>query len=205
MMLVSLPVVIHNAEDSASDKIGLALAQIYPMWDDEETSDERMAISAAFADPYVAVLRDDSTLLLLQTDSSGDLDEVELKDEINSGKWTSCCLYHDDTGIFNSTAPTSEDKRTQSAVLLILLSSDGKLFVRAMVPFQRESHNSSDTNPQVYRLSDQTLLSVIEGVDCLQPILSDEPPKRSTTREVFTEVVMAKLGDPTNSQPYLIV
>lgn len=58
---------------------------------------------------------------------------------------------------------------------------------------------------QIFRLSDQNLLSVIDGVDCLQSTLSTEPPKRSTTREKLVEAVVADLGDSYSSQSYLIV
>jgi cleavage and polyadenylation specificity factor subunit 1 len=49
------------------------------------------------------------------------------------------------------------------------------------------------------------LLAVIEGVDCLSPVLSVEPPKRSNIRETVTEFVVADLGDPSILSPYLIV
>lgn len=105
----------------------LGLAQIYPVWD-EDTSDERMAVSASFSDPYLAILRDDSTVLLLQADDSGDLDELSINETIASTKWVSCCLYRDINKAFSFTESTSESS-TQSDVLLFLLSSDGKLFV----------------------------------------------------------------------------
>jgi hypothetical protein len=34
-------------------------------------------------------------------------------------------------------------------------------------------------------------INIIEGVDCLPPVLSTEPPKRSNTRETMTEFVVA--------------
>ena len=104
----------------------LGLAQIYPLWD-EDTSDERTAVSASFADPYLAIIRDDSSLLLLQADVSGDIDEVDVSEDIAAHKWLSCCLYRDRTGIF-STGPHAE-KPTQEDLCLFLLSSDCKLFV----------------------------------------------------------------------------
>lgn len=58
---------------------------------------------------------------------------------------------------------------------------------------------------QIFRLPDQKLLSVIEGVDCTQPILSSELPRRSTAHEQLVEAVVADLGDSTISYPYLIV
>jgi cleavage and polyadenylation specificity factor subunit 1 len=49
-------------------------------------------------------------------------------------------------------------------------------------------------------------VTVIEGVDCLLPLLSSEPPpKRSATRETLTEALVANLGDSTARLPYLIV
>jgi cleavage and polyadenylation specificity factor subunit 1 len=49
------------------------------------------------------------------------------------------------------------------------------------------------------------LIAIIEGVDCLPPVLSTEPPKRSNTRETLTEFVVANLGDSSGLSPYLIV
>ncbi|KAF4287573.1 hypothetical protein CNMCM8689_008357 [Aspergillus fumigatus] len=162
--------------------IDLGLAQIYPVWD-EDTSDERMAVSASLADPYIAILRDDSTLMILQADDSGDLDEVELNEAARAGKWRSCCLYWDKAEFFSSTGPALK-QGTRCELFLFLLSIDCRLYV--------------------YRLPDQQLISVIEGIDCLPPILSTELPKRSTTREVLSEAVIADLGESWNPSPHLI-
>lgn len=50
-----------------------------------------------------------------------------------------------------------------------------------------------------------TLLSIIDGVDCLQPVLSSEAPRRSNTRETLKEMIVADLGDRWATSPYLIV
>ncbi|PWY71481.1 protein cft1 [Aspergillus heteromorphus CBS 117.55] len=159
----------------------LALAQIYPIWD-EDTNDERTAVSASLVDPYIAILRDDSTLLLLGADGSGDLDEVLLGEDVSCSKWLSCCLYSDKTGLFSS---FDTDVSFQRGMFLFLLSQDCRLLM--------------------YRLGDQKLLSVIEGVDSLPPLLSEEPPKRFGTRESLIEAVVADLGDPWSALPYLIL
>ncbi|KAJ5092215.1 hypothetical protein NUU61_007085 [Penicillium alfredii] len=143
----------------------LGLTQIYPVWD-EDTSDERAAVSVSFADPYLVILRDDSSLLLLQADASGDLDEVSLPEEISTSKWHSACLYHDTMQAFTS---------------------------------------STTTGGEIFRLSDLKLVTVIEGIDCLQPVLSSEPPRRASTRETLTEVVVANLGERFSTWPYLII
>lgn len=49
------------------------------------------------------------------------------------------------------------------------------------------------------------LIAIVEGVDCLPPVLSTEPPKRSNNRETLTEFVVANLGDSSSLSPYLIV
>lgn len=183
----------------------LGLAQIYPVWD-EDTSDERMAVSASLADPYIAILRDDSTLMILQADDSGDLDEVELNEAARAGKWRSCCLYWDKAEFFLSTGPALK-QGTRCELFLFLLSIDCRLYVSHC----DSSHTSiflkfaNANNRQVYRLPDQQLISVIEGIDCLPPILSTELPKRSTTREVLSEAVIADLGESWNPSPHLIV
>jgi cleavage and polyadenylation specificity factor subunit 1 len=102
----------------------LGLAQIYPVWDDD-SSDERVAVSASLADPYLAIICDDSTLLLLQADKSGDLDEVTV-DGLNQ-KWLSACLYSDKTGFFAH----PEDHSFPNGIFLFLLSPDYQLYVSA--------------------------------------------------------------------------
>ena len=126
-MLRFCPKVEQNGVLLTSDIIDLGLALIYPVWD-EDTSDERMAVSASFADPYLAILRDDSSLLLLQADDSGDLDEVPIDEPFTSTKWLSCSLYQDKKKAF-SFIKSTPGSSSQSDVLLFLLSSDCKLFV----------------------------------------------------------------------------
>lgn len=49
------------------------------------------------------------------------------------------------------------------------------------------------------------LLSIIDGVDYLHPVLSSEAPRRSNTRETLKEMIVADLGDRWATSPYLIV
>ncbi|KAJ5663769.1 Cleavage/polyadenylation specificity factor A subunit C-terminal [Penicillium longicatenatum] len=160
----------------------LGLAQIYPIWD-EDTDEERIAVSASFADPYLAILRDDSSLLLLQTDASGDLEEVSLSDKISTLKWRSGCLYHDKHRSFG--ALHTKSSAAEPSILLFLLNAENKL--------------------SIFSISDMKLLSVIEGLDCLQPLLSADPPRRSSARESLKEILVADLGDSSFIQPYLIL
>ncbi|CAG8194361.1 unnamed protein product [Penicillium olsonii] len=161
----------------------LGLSQIYPVWD-EEVSEERVAISASFSDPYVVIIRDDASVLLLQADDSGDLDEVPLPDEITTSQWRSGCLYRDRVQAFDAEEGTSKDS-VEPGLLLCLLDSECKL--------------------SLFRVSDMKSLAVIQGVDCLPPVLSNDPPKRSNIRETLIEFVIADLGDSSIVSPYLIV
>ncbi|KAJ9305483.1 hypothetical protein DTO217A2_5012 [Paecilomyces variotii] len=171
---------VLKSEVRSYDK-NLGLAQIYPVWD-EDTSDERVVVAASFADPYLVILRDDATLLILQADASGDLDEVPLPEEVSSGRWLSCSLYDDKQSVF-SQAPSTESTNN---FLLFALNSECKLFI--------------------FQFPDLRSVSVIECVDSLLPILSkDAPLRRSSNRETLTEICVADLGDQWSKSPYLIV
>lgn len=87
-----------------------------------------MAVSASFIDPYLVILRDDSSVLLLQADSSGDLDEVSLPQEISTSKWRCSCLYHDKSQSF-SPEDSGPNSNTKDETLLFLLGMDCKLSV----------------------------------------------------------------------------
>ena len=65
--------------------------QIIPM-EDEESGEELRVISANFADPYLLILREDSTVKLFKTSDTGELEDVEC-DAITSTKWLSVSLY----------------------------------------------------------------------------------------------------------------
>ncbi|KAJ5902421.1 Cleavage/polyadenylation specificity factor A subunit C-terminal [Penicillium taxi] len=160
----------------------LGLAQIYPVWD-EETDEECVAVSARFADPYLAILRDDASILLLHADGSGDLDEISLPDELSTLKWRSCCLYRDKDEIFKVLGLRTSN--SNESVLLFSLSSEYKL--------------------SIFSVPDMKLLSVLDGVDCLQPLLSTDPPRRANTRESLKEILVADLGDRSFTSPYLIL
>lgn len=187
----------------------MGLTQIYPIWDDD-TNDERMAISASFADPCLAILRDDSTLLFLQSDESGDLDEVVLHEQFAVKKWISCSLYYDKTGTFSAVDSASKEP---GVLYLFLLDQDYKFYVGTPCVFKfLELVGWLYTPPivclpdvQMYRLPDQILVTIIEGVAGLPPILSSEAPKRSGARESLTEAIVTDLGDSSSASPYLIV
>lgn len=125
-MFITRPAIATKA---FADEVDLGLAQIYPVWD-EDNSDERAAICASLADPYLAIIRDDLTLLLLQADDSGDLDEMTVAEDAASQKWLSACLYTDKTGFFSNSKSHRGNPDPQN-IFLFLLNQDHQLHVSA--------------------------------------------------------------------------
>jgi len=59
---------------------------------------------------------------------------------------------------------------------------------------------------QIFRLPELELVSAMDGVDCLLPYLSTEPPpRRPISRETLLEILVADLGNSGFKSPYLIV
>jgi cleavage and polyadenylation specificity factor subunit 1 len=106
----------------------LGLSQILPMLD-EDTGVEPRATSASIVDPYLLLIRDDSSVFIAQIDANNELEEVTKPEgALKSTKWVSGCLYNDTQGIF---CDTLGEQRPDQAdrVLVFLLSSVGALHV----------------------------------------------------------------------------
>jgi cleavage and polyadenylation specificity factor subunit 1 len=107
----------------------LGLSQILPMLD-EETGAEPRAVSASIADPYILLIRDDSSAFVAQIDSSSELEEVEKQDmALLSTKWLTGCLYTDTKGIFADAQPDKGATNPAEAIIMFLLSASGIFFV----------------------------------------------------------------------------
>lgn len=84
--------------------------------EDEVTGVELTVVSASFCDPYLLVVRDDSSVMVLEADSTGEMEEIERGDALLGSKWLSGCVYK---------GPVTNDK-----ALAFLLSAEGGLRVR---------------------------------------------------------------------------
>jgi hypothetical protein len=108
--------------------IDLGLIQILPMFDDD-TGAEPKIISASFADPFLLLIRDDSSIFVAQCDDNNELEELDREDDgLLSTKWLTGCLYADTTSVF---APVQSDKGQQAGgnIFMFLLSAGGALHV----------------------------------------------------------------------------
>ena len=95
---------------------------------DDATGSEPKVISSSFSDPYVLLIRDDSSVMILRADESGDLDEVEQGEAVLDRKWLSGSLYEDSNDALRlETGDDSEDEAGN--VLMFLLSVEGGLQV----------------------------------------------------------------------------
>ena len=102
------------------------LAQIFPL-SDEDSEHVPQIVSAAFADPFILLVRSDGTLVTLKADHSGDLDELEQGASLKGAKWSSGSLYEDLNDVFRLEYGDEEDEA--SNVLMFLLSASGGLHV----------------------------------------------------------------------------
>lgn len=103
------------------------LSQILPLNDDDEDENtpQPKVVSANFTDPYILVIRDDSSALVLTVDERGEIDDTtkEVK-----GQWLSGSLYEDSNDILRLEFPEDSDEEAGN-VLMFLLSSAGGLQV----------------------------------------------------------------------------
>ena len=91
------------------------MSQIFPVLE-ESTEEEMTVVHSSFCDPYLLIIRHDSSLRILAVDKSGDLDEVESGDAILAQKWLSGSLYRSEA--------------TGDKALAFLLDAEGGLNVR---------------------------------------------------------------------------
>ncbi|KAI3393261.1 hypothetical protein diail_4520 [Diaporthe ilicicola] len=161
----------------------LGLAMILPM-EDEETGAEPRVLSASICDPYLLLIRDDSSALVAQMSSDDELEELEKPDgKLKSTKWASGCLYADSKGIFGS---ASQDKE-QRQIFMFLLSATGSFHIYAL----------PDLSTPVYST---------EGLCYIPPILTPEwVVRRGAAKETMTEILVADLGDATSKTPHLVL
>ncbi|OAQ62791.1 protein CFT1 [Pochonia chlamydosporia 170] len=164
----------------------LGLSQILPMLD-EDTGAEPRATSASIVDPYLLLIRDDSSVFIAQIDNNNELEEVSKPDgPLKSIKWSSGCLYNDAKGVFQdniSEQQTGEADR----IMMFLLSASGALHVYAL----------PDLSEPVF---------VAEALTSIPPFLSaDFIARKGASKESIAEILVADLGDTIAQSPYLIV
>lgn len=82
----------RRSEIRTYDSSDFSLSQIIPMIDDE-TDAELKIVHTSFCDPYILVLRDDNSIIVLEADEGGDIEPLDPEGDIRASKWLSGCLY----------------------------------------------------------------------------------------------------------------
>ncbi len=95
---------------------------------DEETGAEPRVVSASMADPYLLLVRDDSSAVVASMNKDSELEELDREDQtLITTKWLTGCLYVDKSGAF-----VSSDRKGVSGdagVVMFLLSTTGTFSV----------------------------------------------------------------------------
>lgn len=133
---------LRHRDFFADALLGFGLAQIVPMTD-EATGAEPKVLRASFADPYVLLIRDDTSVLLLRAEESGDLDEIELGPSLQKKEVRSGTLYEDTNDNFRLEFEDSDDEAGN--VLMFLLTKGGGLQVCQAV-YRKSRFLWSDSN-----------------------------------------------------------
>lgn len=95
------------------------MTQILPMLD-EETEAELMPIHASFLDPYILLVRNDYSAVVLKADARGEFDEVSCGGHFSSKTWRSGSIHGMST--------------EKSDAMLYMLSNEGHLYVEISFP-----------------------------------------------------------------------
>ncbi|MCJ1355725.1 MAG: mRNA cleavage and polyadenylation factor subunit [Icmadophila ericetorum] len=163
----------------------LGLAQIFPMADDDSAPGPKI-IAASFAEPYILLIRDDDSAMVLKAEESGDLEEVEGGALFQSTPWVSGSLFDDSNDIFRLESDEGSDDEAGN-ILMFLLSAGGGL--------------------KIFRISDlDKPIYTADGLSFLPPFLSAEfTGRRSTARETLVDILVSELGDATAKAPFMIL
>jgi len=107
---------------------------------DDDTGAEPKIVSASFADPFLLLFRDDSSIFVVQCDDNNELEEIDREDDsLLSTKWLTGCLYTDSTGVFAG-VQCDKGQKVEDCAMMFLLSASGALYVSSLLSFQDDSY-----------------------------------------------------------------
>jgi len=96
---------------------------------DEETDNELKIKSSSFYDPYLLVIREDFSAVVLQVDANGELDEVEQGEVMSKTQWISGCI-HKAAGELKAAVYLLDTKGTLNVCKIRTSQADGGMLTR---------------------------------------------------------------------------
>ena len=152
---------------------------------DEDEGQVAKVVRCSFADPYVVALKDDGKVTLLKADKAGELDELELPNNLSS-KWVVSVTLYEDTTDYFQTSRFYQD--SASGHLLSILTSEGHFNLLSLPKMTFE----------VFRCESLPYLPTFLVQDL-------QIPKHWRNQDEIAETLLADLGDQTERRPYLLV
>ncbi|EXJ58311.1 hypothetical protein A1O7_05736 [Cladophialophora yegresii CBS 114405] len=162
------------------------LSQIFPVVDEEEGQLAR-ATKAAFAEPYLALVKDDGTMALLKADKAGELDEVGHPTAFKDKTVLSVSLYHD-PGDFFRTSRLYGGAATSAGPILALMASDGHFCLLSL----------PNLDLQVFQCDSLPFLPT-------HLLQNTQLPKHWRNKDELAEALLVDLGNKDDRRPYLVV
>ncbi|KAL6249071.1 mRNA cleavage and polyadenylation factor subunit [Rhinocladiella similis] len=162
-----------------------ALSQIFPIVD-EDDGQLAKAVKTTFAEPYLAVIRDDRVMTLLKADKAGELDEVDLPGMFQDKTILSASLYQD-RGDFFQTSRFYGDAGSSGPVLSVL-TTDGHFCLLSL----------PNISLQVFQCDSLPFLPTYLMQDL-------QIPKHWRNKDDIGEILLADLGDTSDRRPFLVV
>lgn len=153
---------------------------------DEDEEQLARVLKAEFAEPYLAIVKDDRSLMLLRADKSGELEELDLPDMLSGQAYTSATLFADARDYFLSSR--YQYTTTSATIILTLLTTGGTL---SFVPL-------SNLEVQIFQVDGARFLPT--------QLASDAPiPKHWRNGDDLDVAMLTDLGDNDETRPYLII
>ncbi|KPI45233.1 Protein cft1 [Cyphellophora attinorum] len=161
------------------------VSQILPIVDEDEDLLAR-AVSADFAEPYMTILKDDRTFMLLKADKSGELEELELPTTFAGTNFTSASLYLDKADYFQSSRFLSAS--SEPVVLLVCLATNGALSITPL----------ANLKVQIFHFDSTRFLTPQLGPDV-------KIEKHWRNGDDLAAATLYDVGDEAYTHPHLVV
>lgn len=178
-------VVVYRSDIRVYNKT-FGLDQIFTIMDEEAEATAEV-ITATIAGGCIQVVKSDRTLSIYKLDKAGDLDEVELSDNVPSESILSACLCEDSQNFFD-TVRFARNGDTQTPTILAIATLDGALSI----------HTLYNLAVEVFRAP---------SLDYTPQYLSSELPipKHWRSKDDISEISLSNLGTGSDRKPYLVL